>query len=200
MLLLEKEHEKPDEALIRQLQAGDAGAFDELMRRYKDRLYNVLYRYVGNHEDALDLAQEVFIRAFRGAAGFRGHSSIYTWLYSIAENLGRNRLRDRRRKGRDKGQSFEALESESPGILKNATTTGLHPRNVAEAIELRVALEACLEKLPEPFKFAFILRTFDGLDYEAIAEATKSPKGTVKSRLNQARQRLHGCLQRQGVL
>jgi RNA polymerase sigma-70 factor (ECF subfamily) len=200
VLAIQERRENPEEAFVRHLQAGDEEAFAELMRRYKDRVYNVLYRYVGNHEDALDLAQEVFIRAFRGAAGFRGHASVYTWLYSIAENLGRNRLRDRRRKGRDKGRSLEALEAEQPGRVSGLMNTENHPRTAAEAAELRHALEACLQKLPEPFRFTFVLRTFDGLGYDEIAEATNCPKGTVKSRLNQARQRLHGCLQREGVL
>jgi RNA polymerase sigma factor (sigma-70 family) len=89
---------------------GDPGAFDELVRRYKDRVYGVIYRFVGNHEDAMDLAQDVFVRAYQGLHAYRGHSQVYTWLYSIAANLSRNRLRDRTRKGRGRGTSLEAME------------------------------------------------------------------------------------------
>ena len=100
MELLKVEERDADVALLEQCRSGDSSAFDELVRRYKDRVYNVAYRFLGNHEDAQDVAQEVFVRAYRGIEGFKGDSKVYTWLYSIAGNLARNKLRDSKRKAR----------------------------------------------------------------------------------------------------
>ncbi len=185
-------------AVAAAFQAGDRAVFDQVVRDYKDRVYNVIYRLVGNHEDALDLAQETFIRAWRGADKFQGHAQVYTWLYSIAANLAKNRLRDRGRKGRNQGRSLEALHEAAPGALPAAAE--VNPRDAASASELRDALDVCLEALPDIYRLAFVLRTFDGLSYDDIAQAAGCPRGTIKSRLNQARKRLHECLSGRGVI
>lgn len=187
-----------DAALVAALQAGDKDAFDGVVRDYKDRVYNVIYRYVGNHEDALDLAQETFIRAWRGADKFQGHAQVYTWLYSIAANLAKNRLRDRGRKGRDQGRSLEALHATAPGALPASAHPD--PHEAAKASELRTALQLCLDALPDIYRLAFVLRTFDGLGYDEIASAAGCPRGTIKSRLNQARKNLHECLAGRGMV
>ena len=179
---------------------GDADAFDELVRRYKDRVYHVIYRFVGNHEDAMDLAQEVFVRAYQGLSAFRGQAQVYTWLFSIAANVARNRLRDRGRKGRDQGISLDGLAEDAPGIATAHASTQTNPRDAASTQELNAALEDCLAALPEGFRLAFCLRTFDGMRSEEIAETLGCPPGTVKSRLNEARKRLHACVQGKGVL
>jgi len=200
VVLLKEVREKPDVDLVEQCQAGDASAFDELVRRYQDRVYNTVYRYLGNHEDALDVAQEVFVRAYRAIDTFRGHAQVYTWLYSIAANLARNRLRDHGRKGRNRGTSLDALEEAAPDAAQRATAATDTPRDLAQRQELEQALDHCLEALPDLYRLAFVLRTWDGLSYEDIAASCGCPKGTVKSRLNQARSRLADCLEERGVL
>ncbi len=195
-MLLKEAREQGDAGLVEGSLRGDPGAFDELVRRYKDRLYGVIYRYVGNHEDAMDLAQEVFVRAYHGLHAYRGQAQVCTWLYSIAVNLARNRHRDRSRKGRNMATSLDALEEDAPG-LASATST---PREAASKHELDAALEACLAGLPELYRLAFCMKTFDGLRYEEIGLALGCPAGTVKSRLNEARKRLHGCLHARGVV
>lgn len=192
--------ESPDAALAAAFRDGDSAAFSLLMHRYKDRVYNVLYRLLGNHEDAQDVAQEVFVRAYHGLTDFRGEARIYTWLYSIALNLARNRMRDRGRKGRDRGVSLDALAEAAPGAAQQAAADCDTPRNAAQRHELDDALEACLGGLPEPYRAAFVLRVADGMNYEEIAEALECPKGTVKSRLNQARGLLRTCLEQRGVV
>ncbi len=198
MVLLKEARVQEDVDLVALCQAGDATAFDEIVRRYKDRIYSLLYRFLGNHEDALDVAQEVFVRAYQGIGGFAGHAKVYTWLYAIAANLARNRLRDQGRKGRNRGASLEALQQDAPGAIGAAPESS--PRAVAERRELEAALAACLEALPEVYRLAFVLRTFEGLSYEEIAVSGNCPRGTVKSRLNQARHLLGECLKSRGVL
>lgn len=200
MVLLKEESEQRDSVLVEECRNGDADAFGELVTRYKDRIYNVAYRFLGNHEDAQDVAQEVFVRAYHGIHGFKGRAKVYTWLYSIAGNLARNRLRDGSRKGRDKGTSLEALEEAAPGVAQRVTAGGFTPEEVARGRELDDALQQCLEELPEHYRMAFVLRTFEKLSYDEIADAMGCPKGTVKSRLNQARSMLHERLEARALI
>jgi RNA polymerase sigma-70 factor (ECF subfamily) len=188
-----------DRALVERFRTGEEAAFDALVRRNQDRVYGLLWRMLGNREDALDLAQDTFVRAYRGIDGFRAEARFSTWVYGIALNLARNRLRDRTRKGRDCGVSLETLETDAPGAVPAAATADC-PRAAAEHGELAAALEACLEHLPETLRGAFALRVFEGLAYEEIADAMECPRGTVKSRLNDARRRLAECLERRGVI
>ncbi len=200
VVLLKESRARSDSGLVEECRKGDVSAFDEVVRRYKDRIYHVVYRFLGNHEDALDVSQEVFVRAYRGIREFRGNAKLYTWLYSIAANLARNRLRDGSRKGRNRAMSLEALEAEAPGAAQNATATHHTPRTAASEKELEAILQQCLAELPDHCRMTFVLRTFEDLSYEEIAEAMGCPTGTVKSRLNQARRMLRDRLRELAVL
>ena len=200
MELLKVEERDADFALVEDCRNGDSSAFDELVRRYKDRVYNVAYRFLGNHEDAQDVAQEVFVRAYRGIGGFKGDSKVYTWLYSIAGNLARNKLRDSKRKGRNMGISLEELERRAPGTAQALATARETPEEAARRRETEAALQACLEELPEHYRIVFVLRTFEQLSYEEIADSVGCPKGTVKSRLNHARKFLHEKLNARSII
>lgn len=191
MVALSESRERSDAGLVDDFLRGEVSAFDELVRRYKDRVYNVVYRYVGNHEDALDLSQEVFVRAYRGLSRFRRDAKWYTWLFSIAANVARNRVRDSHRKGRDQGTSLEMLQEHAPALAQSALAQSDSPRRAAEERELEGILQACLTELPEHYRMPFVLRTVDGLSYDEIAQALECPVGTVKSRLNQARKMLY---------
>lgn len=198
--LLEETRKSSDAELVEACLKGEEKAFDELLRRYKDRVYNVVYRYLGHREDSLDASLEVFVRAYRNLDTYQGHAQVYTWLYSIAANVCRNRLRDRSRKGRNMGVSYEALVEESPGVAQQAASTGVTPSHLAQKRELDEGLRLCLDGLPETFRMAFVLRTFDHLSYTDISASVDCPEGTVKSRLNQARKLLKECLGRRGLL
>jgi len=179
-----------DADLVKECRAGDASAFDEIVRRYKDRVYRVVYRFLGNHEDALDVAQETFIRAYGGIREFRGSAQLCTWLHSIAANLARNRLRDGSRKGRNQGVPLDGMDP----------ADDCSPRAAAEQQELEDTLQRCLVDLPEPYRMAFALRTFDDLNYEAIAQTLGIPVGTVKSRINHARRMLRERLEELAIV
>ena len=183
-----------DGGLVEACRRGEGRAFDELVRRYKDRVFAVVYRFLGDREEALDVSQEVFVHAYRGLGGFRGTARVYTWLYSIAANLARNRLRDLGRKGRNVTTSLEALQEQAPGVIESGREAGPNPRDAAMTEELRETLQQCLNELPEHYRLAFVLRTSEDLSYEEIAEIMGSPVNTVKSRLNMARQRLRDRL------
>jgi RNA polymerase sigma-70 factor (ECF subfamily) len=201
VVLLKEAKSCSDAGLVEECRAGDASAFDELVRRYKDRVYNVVFRFLGNREDALDVSQEVFVRAYRGIREFRGDAQVYTWLYSIAANLARNQLRDSSRKGRDKGTSLEALANgAAAGKGGMPATRGASPRSAAQHRELDETLQQCLNELPEYYRLPLVLRTFDDLSYDEIAETLGCPTGTVKSRVNQARRILRERLQALAVL
>ena len=200
MVLLKEARGRSDAGLVAECQDGDTSAFDELVRRYKDRIYNVVYRLLGDHEDALDVCQDVFVRAYRGIGGFRGDAQVSTWLHSIAGNLARNRLRDAGRKGRDRGTSLEALMEAAPAVAQVASAAHDTPRDAAERREFDALLQRCLDELPDEYRIVFVLRTFENLSYDEIAVAAGCPPGTVKSRLNQARKRLRQRLEMLEVL
>jgi RNA polymerase sigma-70 factor (ECF subfamily) len=195
VVLLKEARGHSDQGLVEECRKGDSTAFDELVRRYKDRVYCVVYRFLGNHEDAMDVSQEVFVRAYRGIREFQGKAKLYTWLYSIAANMARNRLRDGARRGRNRGTSLEALEEHA-----SIATSGVTPRSVAIDRETEALLQRCLEELPDHYRMTFVLRTFEDLSYEEIAEVMGCPPGTVKSRLNQARGMLRERLRELAVL
>ncbi len=183
-----------DGRLAEACRRGDGRAFDELVHRYKDRVFAVVYRFLGDREEALDISQEVFVNAYRGIAGFRGSSRLYTWLYSIAANLARNRLRDMGRRGRGVTTSFEALQQEAPAAVESRRVDAHTPREAVMTAELESTLQRCLNELPEHYRLAFVLRTSEDLSYDEIAEIMGCPVNTVKSRLNMARQRLRDRL------
>lgn len=187
-----------DTALVEDCQNGNPAAFDELVRRYKDRVYNVVYRFLGNHEDAQDVAQETFLKAYLGIRQFEGRSRVYTWLYSIAGNLARNRIRDGGRRGRNKTVSIDA---ERPDGRQRDFASGANtPEEAARARELDKVLQDALNELPEHYRLVFVLRTFEKLSYDEIADAAGCPTGTVKSRLNHARKQLHERLKAAAVI
>jgi len=191
---------RDDPGWVDALQAGDAEAFDRLVREHKDRVYYVVYRYLGNHHDAQEVAQDVFVRAYKSLQSFRGQARLTTWLHSIAANLAKNRLRDRNRRGRNRGASLDAIQENTPALAGALMQDRANPRAIAEAGELDGALQTCLDKLPDAYRYAFILRTFDRMPYDAMAETLAVPVGTIKSRMNQARRRLRDCLQERGVI
>jgi len=189
-----------DREVVEQCRHGDPNAFGIIVNRYKTRLYNVAMRYLGSREDALDICQETFLRAYRSLESYRGDAQVYTWLYSIAANLARNRLRDGSRRGRDKGTSLDALQETAPAVADAAAASKRNPGTEAMEHEMEEVLQRCLDDLPEHYRLPFVLRTFDDLTYEEIAEVMNCPPGTVKSRLNQARKRLRQRLRELSIL
>lgn len=163
--------------LIDRTEAGDREAFDELVRKYQKPLYSMLYRMVSSHEDASDLLQKTFIKAFTGLRFFERRSSFKTWLYQIAINLAKNVYRDRTR--------FEQISIDDVVIRKN-------PRTLETLIlnESRLLLRKALAKLPEKQRLTLMFRIQEDKKFEEIAEIMKCSIGTTKANYHHAVQKL----------
>jgi RNA polymerase sigma-70 factor (ECF subfamily) len=181
-----------DAELVRRAQAGDLEAFDALVRRYQERIYGVIYHMTAHHEDAADLAQEAFVRAYRALPGFKQDSSFFTWLYRIAVNLTLNFLKQRRPRGQMSLDDLDLQAENDPDLV--ALVSEKTPRRDATLRELQERLNAALLKLSEPHRMVVTLHDIQGLRHEQIAEIMKCNVGTVRSRLHYARQQLQAYL------
>lgn len=179
-----------DEPLIEACLAGRTQAFGELVERYQDRLYPTLLRLTGSADDAQDLLQEAFIRAYQKLDKFHGGSSFYTWLYRLAINLA---LSDRRRR---KGRRQARLSEVSPhSMVEPPDPSSLQgPSEKLEEEERNKRVQDALNRLAPDHRAVVVLKDFDGLAYEEIAESLGIPIGTVRSRLHRARSELRTLL------
>ncbi len=192
-----------DTVLVRKIQAGETGAFENLVLKYQDRVHNICLRIVGHREDARDLAQETFLKAFEAIAGFEHKSSFYTWLFRIAVNLSISwRRRDRKlkvyslRSDGDPGLIDQPSAQDQAGQLRNALQRGevAGPPEALARRQTRQAVAAALGRLDEDHRAILVLREMESLDYAAIGEILGLPAGTVRSRLHRARLALRDLL------
>jgi RNA polymerase sigma factor (sigma-70 family) len=181
-----------DETLVAQTQKGDAGAFDVLVERYKERLYATVYHMTANHEDANDLVQDTFIKAFKSIDSFRGHSSFYTWIYRIAVNRTINFLKRRKNRNQYSLDDLDSSIQTDPDLLE--IMSHVTPRREAGLVELQEKLNEALQKLSEPHRAVVTMHDIQGMTHADIAKALKCSEGTVRSRLFYARQQLQGLL------
>jgi len=173
-----------DETLVARAQQGDRRAFDLLVRRYQNRVIAVIARYIKDWAECQDVAQEVFIRAYRGIGNFRGDSAFYTWVHRIAINAAKNHLVSlSRRPPGDDVQLEDAEYYESGQRMRDMAT----PERELLRQEIEATVNAAVADLPEELRVAITLREVDGLSYEEIAQAMGSPIGTVRSRISRAR-------------
>ena len=185
-----------DAALVERARANDPGAFDELVERYKQRIYGTVYHMTSNHEDANDLAQETFIRAFKNLHRFKGDSSFYTWIYRIAVNTTINFLNSHRRRSKNhlSLDDVDARVQDDPDFIER--TSGEGPATEVAAKELMEHLNAALQKLSPDHRLVVTLYDIQGLSHAEIAKITNSSEGTVRSRLYYARLQLQQLLKR----
>ncbi|MFQ6041478.1 MAG: RNA polymerase sigma factor [Candidatus Poribacteria bacterium] len=179
-----------DKFLVERFQQGDNEAFDELVRKYQNKIYELAYRFTHNVEDALDLSQEIFLRAFKSLGGFKGESNFYTWLYRIAQNLCIDYTRHK--KVSLKTVAFPADTSSPKYVLTGATY--ISPDKLVEAKELENAIARAIDMLPSRKRSVFILRYYEGLDLKSIAEILGCRVGTVKAHLSYGRRMLKKML------
>ncbi len=183
---------------IERLKRGDAAAFETLVNERSGEIYGLLYRLTENVEEARDLTQETFLRAFQSIAQFRGESDLRTWIYRIAINQARNRWRWWRRRRRDATVSIDAPEIGGGHLGLVATlksTTAKDPEQDTLANERERALKKALGTLKRVYREAVILRDIEGFAYEEIAATLDISVGTVKSRLARGRQELRRKLE-----
>src|SRR5450755_1769674 len=178
--------------LVRRAQRGDLAAYDELVKRYQERIYATVYHMTSNHEDANDLAQDSFIKAFNALKSFKGGSSFYTWLYRIAVNKTINFLKQRKNRVHMSLNDLDFNAENNPDLV--ALISDKTPRRDAGLNELQEKLNAALLKLSEPHRLVVVLHDVQGQSHEEIAKVMECNIGTVRSRLFYARQQLQGYL------
>src|SRR5450759_2056939 len=178
--------------LVRRARKGDLSAYDELVRRYQERIYATVYHMTSNHEDANDLAQEAFIKAFQALKSFKGGSSFYTWVYRIAVNKTINFLKQRKNRAHMSLDDLDFNAEHDPDLV--ALISDKTPRREVALAELQEKLNAAMQKLSEPHRLAVTLHDVQGLSHEEIAKIMECNVGTVRSRLFYARQQLQAYL------
>src|SRR5262245_61909474 len=176
--------------LIQRCIAGDASAFEPLVEKYRQRVWRLAYQVLHDREEAWDVAQEAFVRAFHSLPSFRGQSAFYTWLFRITVNVATDRHRQR-------GAQARAFGPERVTEEEWARTTpdpGGGPDQQAARAEHRERIRRALDALPPKARAIIMLSDVEGLSYREIAEVLNCPIGTVMSRLHNARKRLKGLL------
>jgi len=173
---------------VQRSQDGDQEAFSELVRKYQKRVYYLAYGMLGNREDALDIAQEAFLKAFRSLKGFQGGGGFYTWLYRIAYNLSIDFMRKEWRKKNLEYRDNQDLTEEEDPVIRVPSSS--HPGQEMAQKELNRVIMDAIQSLPEEHRSVILLREMEGLSYEDIAKRLRIRKGTVMSRLHYARQEL----------
>jgi RNA polymerase sigma-70 factor (ECF subfamily) len=185
-----------DHEFIERLKRREAAAFEELVAERSGEIYGLLFRLTENGEEARDLTQETFLRAFQNIDRFRGEADIRTWIYRIAINQARNRSRWWRRRRRDATVSLDATYGESgQSILGTLAEPSQNPEQQTLAREREITLRAALQRLALSYRETVILRDIEGFTYEEIAETLGINVGTVKSRLARGRQELRKKLE-----
>ena len=175
-----------DQRLVERVQAGDRLAFDELVAKYQRKLNRLLLRYIRDHAEVEDVAQEAFLKAYRALPSFRGESAFYTWLYRIGVNTAKNYLmaKSRRTPTTTEVDADEAEAFEDAGLLHDVNT----PEHILQSKQVGQTVNAAMDALPEDLRNAIVLREIEGLSYEEIAAEMGCPIGTVRSRIFRARE------------
>jgi RNA polymerase sigma-70 factor (ECF subfamily) len=182
-----------DEELVAAFQSGDIAAFDQLVHRWDRKIQGVIYRLVGNHEEARDVSQEAFLKAYRALGTFKKEARFSSWLYQIAVNATRDRLRRRRRRV---DVSLEDVEESAEGALRDGGPSAFE---LVESTDLSRAVAAAMAALTDEQREVVILKEYEGLTFPEIAEALDVPLSTVKTRLYRGLGQLRVRLERQGI-
>jgi len=171
--------------------------FDALVVAYEKKVFNVIYRYLGDYEEAADLTQETFISAYKAFSRFRGDSQVYTWLYQIAINHCRNRLRQRSRVRTLKVESLDQPRDSdtAESLSRDIPDLSQAPHIALEEKELRERILAAVQSLPPEYREVVVLRELEGLSYNEIVEVTHLSLDNVKTRLSRARAMLRRKLE-----
>lgn len=193
MRLSPQSPENREALLVQRCQSGDVQAFGELIAPYEKKVYNLAYRMSHDAEEAKDLAQEAFVKAYLALSGFRGEASFATWLFRIVTNVCTDALRKRRQ--HEVISLNRSVETSDGEVVRDLPDPQAGPGEALEHIERQEAVERAVRSLPAEYRIVVVLRDIHGYSYEQIASIAGVNIGTVKSRLNRARQRLKELLQ-----
>lgn len=185
-------HVSDERKLVKRAKAGDIGAYDELVRLYQERIYATIYHMTSNHEDANDLAQETFIKAYQALKSFKGDSSFFTWAYRIAVNKTINFLKQRKNRTHMSLNDLDLNAEHNPDLV--ALISDKTPRREVNLAELQEKLNAAMQKLSDVHRLVVTLHDVQDLSHEEIGKIMDCNTGTVRSRLFYARQQLQAYL------
>jgi len=187
----------PDTEAVRLARGGDQGAFERIVVGHQRRIFNVAHRILGDHDEALELTQEVFIQAHRSLGQFRGEARFGSWLLAIAVNQCRNRLKLWKRRARSKHDSLSApVGEEDSGLRRELPDPGPSAVEALEGRQLEELVRAQLQNVDEEYRTVLVLRDVQGVPYDEIARVLGIPIGTVKSRLHRGRTELRALISR----
>lgn len=187
-----------EEKLVERLKKRDEAAFNELIRLYQERIFRLVFRMLGDRAEAEDLAQEVFITVFKSIDGFRGESKLSTWLYRVATNHCKNRIKYLNRRARGKKKEFDEIAEHGAieSATMNPTSPLARPDHMVEALQKEKILQVAIASLDEDHRTLIVLRDIEQMTYDQIQEITGLAQGTVKSRLHRARHALRDKVRR----
>lgn len=191
---MKSEHES-DQRLVVRSQQGDKRAFDVLVLKYQQRIASIVSRYLRDQDEVADVTQEAFIKAYRALANFRGDAQFYTWLYRIAINTAKNHLVAKSRRPPNTDKDINDGEFSENSVVLEAED---QPETLLERDQLQSVILAAVDDLQEDLRTALMLREFDGLSYEEIAEIMACPVGTVRSRIFRARETIEKKMAQMG--
>lgn len=187
-------HGITDQAVVNRVVKGDVDAFGVLVDKYQDRIYSAVYNYVSNSEDAVDITQDAFVKAYTKLTSFDSGSTFYTWLYRIAVNTAIDFLRKRKSRPAD---SLDDDKFSEVGFEPVSGDAGADPVKVLNANEQQRILHSAIASLSEKLKTVIVLHDVEGLSQEEVAQILKVPVGTVKSRVSRGRAELRNLLRKQ---
>ena len=182
-----------DVEILADVASGDIDAYGKIVNRYRGRLYNFVFRFVGERETAEDIVQETFLRAFRKRKEYRAIANFSTWLFTIAGNLAKSELRRRKR-----WRLFSLHKDDENDTGMDLPDESFRPDTVPESSIADVQIQQAILSLSENYRQVVLLRDVEGLSYQEISEISKCPVGTVKSRVNRARLKLQQKLKNEG--
>ena len=183
-----------DSDLVSSFKNGNSAAFERIVIKYQDRIFNLCYRFLGNMQEAEDAAQDVFVKVFKGLKRFRSESSLYTWIYRITINTCKNRIKslDYRRLKKNIELADETFTANSSGAA--VVKSNGDPSQLVERKERMSQIQTALDMLPPDQKAVIVLRDIEGFSYDEISDITGHKLGTVKSKLSRARNDLKNRL------
>ena len=181
------ENNDDDEELVKRCAGGDREAFNDLVIKYQKKVFSVAYRFVGDPEEANDLAQEIFTAAYQNLKSFRGDSKFSTWLFQIATNRGKNRFKYLKRRGFFTNKGSSETDDEGDQSHRALPDQTANPEELLSGNQIRKAVIDAINELEPDHREIVILRDIEGLSYDEIARILDLPEGTTKSRLHRAR-------------
>ncbi|MBI5250666.1 MAG: sigma-70 family RNA polymerase sigma factor [Desulfomonile tiedjei] len=176
-----------DREVVRQAVKGSREAFDILVEKYYKKIYNLAYRFVGDAEEANDLAQEIFTAAYQNLKKFRGDAKFSTWLFQIATNRGKNRFKYLKRRGYFAGRGQQDPDDDRESSQKAIPDYSTNPETLLASKQIQKIVQDAIDDLDPDHKEIVVLRDIEGFSYDEIAQMLNLPEGTTKSRLHRAR-------------